>query len=181
MAHYKFRRVIILAKIAPDEYGADKHQRSIAFQRNDKRSVSRMNSSKRSSSSVASASTQGTTKKQLRSEFATVTRLDSSVSPFNNRWLDFANYMHLPEPSIRSAGSGLCCSLSLWATGKKLTAQFLKCLDCNVILCSWCYQTFHVAPRFDDSTKIKHELDILKRVRDRKEKSKSMSRSSGRK
>ena len=179
MSHYKFRRAIILVKIAPDEYSAKNHQHSIAFQRNDKRSVSRMNSSKRSSSSVASASTQGSTKKQLRSEFATVTRLDSSVSPFNNRRLDFANYMHLPEPSIRSVGSGLFCSLCQWSTGKK--SQLLKCLDCNVILCSWCYQTFHVAPRLDDSTKIKHELDILKRVRDTKEKSKSMSRSSGRK
>ncbi len=48
--------------------------------------------------------------------------------------------------------------------GKKLTGQLLKCPDCNVVLCSYCYSTFHTVDGMDESFKKIHERSVLLRM-----------------
>ena len=55
LSHNEFRKMVVLAKVSPTEYGADKQKESIAVQRGDHRFRTRKPStSKRSISSVSS-------------------------------------------------------------------------------------------------------------------------------
>jgi hypothetical protein len=168
MSHYEFRKMIVLAKLCPEEYGAAKQRESVAFQRGDHRATARKLSSKRSVSSVASDDVTTRSAKQAKhtqpkkSEYVTVGRLDTATSAFNDKRLD-CSVRHLPLPCIRTGNKGHCCSLCRWATGKKLSSQLLKCSDCKSVLCAWCYQTFHTVAFFDESMKAKIAKEVLDR------------------
>ena len=175
LSHYEFQKRLILAKIAPQEFGADKQHWSIAFQQEDHRSCGRKHGSKRggdngsaSTRSTRSSTTESSSKKQktasppVKAEYAMVGKFHNTKSEFNAKRLDLG-VCHLPENSIRQSTSGQCCSLCRWATGRKCSSQLLKCRDCNVLLCSWCYSLFHTVAYLDNIYKKKLGEEIIER------------------
>ena len=171
--HYKWCTRVILAKIAPAEYGAHVQKESVAAQRGDHRSAAnRKTSSRRSLSSVSSrsVSSRSTSKhvskkpKTEMSVVASVCRVGDEKSHFNNKRLDLS-VCHMPEACLRSFSKkgGQCCAMCRWATGKKLSAQLLRCPDCQIVLCSWCYSPFHTVAYLDDTMKQKVAREVARR------------------
>ena len=165
LSHYEFRKRLILAKIAPQEFSADKQHRSIVFQREDHRSFGRKHGSKRggdngsvSTRSTRSSTTESSSKKQktaslpVKAEYAMVGKFHNTKSEFNAKSLGLG-VCCLPENSIRQSTSGQCCFLCRWATGRKYSSQLLKCR--SLLLCSWYYSPFHTVTYMDDTYKIK--------------------------
>lgn len=172
LSHYEFRKMVVLAKLSPTEYGADKQKESIAVQRGDHRFRTRKPlTSKRSISSVSSTASTADdislrprkNAKEGRSDYATVKRILENGSNLNMRRLDLS-FRHLPEPNLRTGDTnGQCCFLCRWATGKKLSSQLLRCVDCNVSLCSWCYGLYHTTSSLDDNMKLWLANEVAKR------------------
>ena len=165
-SHYEFWKMVVLAKVSPADYGADKQQLPMAVQRRDHRFRTRTpSSSKRSISSLSSVSFSSRKKvKNDKCNYATVKRVSEDRSHLNITRLDLT-LRHPPEPNLRSSRnpSGICCFLWRWATGKKLSSQLLRCVDCNVSLCSWCYGLYHTTSVIDKNMKSWLANEIEKR------------------
>ena len=105
--------------------------------------------------------------------YAPVIRVSEDRSHLNITRLDLT-LRHLPEPNLRSSRnpSGICCFLCRWATGKKLSSQLLRCLDCNVSLCSWCYGLYHTTSVIDKNMKswLANEIETRKNTTGQSEK-----------
>ena len=134
MSHYKFRRSIVLAKIAPDTYGAPSQRESIPCQRGDHRGRKGSSTSVRSRVAAAKKA-----KMEKGSTYVTATQVANPSSLFHAMRTN-PNVCHLPVPV---KGVGKCCVLCRWATGNKYTAQLSHCEACATSLCVWCYKIFH--------------------------------------
>ena len=53
---------------------------------------------------------------------------------------------HLPVPVVQVKSGNKCCALCRWATGKKYCGQVSFCEGCKVVLCVWCFKSFHTVP-----------------------------------
>ncbi len=114
VSHYEFRKMVVLAKVSPADYGADKQQLPIAVQRGDHQFRTQTpSSSKRSISSLSSVSFSSRKKvKNDKCNYATVKRVSEDRSHLNITRLDLT-LRHLAEPNLRSSRnpSGICCFL----------------------------------------------------------------------
>ena len=50
---------------------------------------------------------------------------------------------YLPVPVTQEKRGNKCCAMCRWATGKNYTAHVSSCEGCNVVLCVWCFKSFH--------------------------------------
>ena len=164
LSHYKWRVKVVLGKICPEKYGPPKSRASVAMQRGDQHAINRASKRSRSVADDDTASTRASAmgKSSKKLKYLTVAKIDDPRSELNVNRLS-TDLRHLAEPAGRTKDNGITCQLCRWATSKKLSSQLLRCNDCGVNLCAWCFEPFHTAPVFNEEFQESLCTEILAR------------------
>ena len=69
------------------------------------------------------------------------------------------NLNHLPVPCTKPEP---ICQIHRWAIGRKYKSKIMFCKSCNVSLCDYCYEPFHVIPDLVEKKDVLKKLLIKK-------------------
>ena len=149
--HYQFRKAVAKYWINPEKIASEVRAHSSAASASSNTSLRRkrvFDLSPATMSTISLLSLDGTTTCQTVDDTFNTSKRGMRVTDATlaetgklriclNRCLD-----HLPE----AAESKARCALHWWACKKKIEAQILVCLSCNVNLCVQCFALFHRTP-----------------------------------
>ena len=161
ISHYNFLKATVLAKIDPLGHGAPTQRESFDVQRGNPRAMPIMIKKRKDRSTYKKRQTRSAGSKKYATK-----KPDDKCTESNKKMVSYVNanrvgiesigiietrlnpeLHHHPEPlphlEGKEYGYGICCYLCRWATGKKYTAQWYYCENCNTVLCFWCNKSWH--------------------------------------
>ena len=161
LPHYEFCRRIILAKIDPKTHlpmqvSSPSTVTKFVAKSTRKRETSTRTRRQNEMAEPAVAVTRAKKLKEDNFSKKSVYVTDKSLSPHGTLNIRLSRQVpHMLDPVTRDAVKGRSCQLCRWASGTKNKSHLVKCDDCNVICCVWCWRPFH---EVEDLEEIKEDL-----------------------